>query len=76
MNCYDFELYISAYIEGELKQAVREEFSQHKDSCQNCEQKLVYISKMMENLPKLIQVSTSRQFEQKLKGKISEIDNA
>ena len=30
MNCYDFELYISAYIEGELKQAVREEFSQEK----------------------------------------------
>jgi len=75
MNCYDFELKISAYIEGELKQAVREAFSQHKDSCQNCEQKLVDISKMMENMPKLHQVSTSSQFEQKLQDKIRELDN-
>ena len=45
MNCYDFELNISAYIEGELKQAVRENFNQHKDTCSNCEEKLGDISK-------------------------------
>ena len=75
MNCYDFELNISAYIEGELKQAVREDFNQHKDACNNCEGKLVDISKLMENLPNLTQVTTSSQFNQKLQKKIHEIDN-
>ena len=40
MNCYDFELNISAYIEGELKQAVRGNFNQHRDGCNNCKVKL------------------------------------
>ena len=75
MNCYDFELNISAYIEGELKQAVREDFNQHKDACNNCKEKLVDISKLMENLPNLTQVTTSSQFNQKLQEKIREIDN-
>ena len=75
MNCYDFELNISAYIEGELKQAVRENFNQHKDTCSNCEEKLGDISKLMKNLPNLMRVMTSRKFDQKLKGKIREIDN-
>jgi len=70
MNCYDFELNISAYIEGEIKQAVREDFNQHKDACNNCKGKLVDISKLLENLPNLAQVKTSSQFKQKLQGKI------
>ena len=75
MNCYDFELNISAYIEGELKQMVREEFNQHKDTCKNCEEKLVDISILLKSLPNLMHVSTSNQFDQKLQGKIREIDN-
>ena len=75
MNCYDFELNISAYIEGELKQTARDDFSQHKDTCKNCEEKLVDISKLMENLPNLMRVTTSSQFDQKLHEKIREIDN-
>ena len=75
MNCYDFELNISAYIEGELKQAVREDFNQHKDACNNCKEKLVDISKLMENLPHLMQVTTSSQFSHKLQEKICKIDN-
>ena len=75
MNCYDFELNISAYIEGELKQTVRGVFNQHKDTCKNCEEKLVYISKLIENLPNLMRVTTSSQFDQTLHEKIREIDN-
>ena len=75
MNCYDFELNISAYIEGELKQTVREDFNLHKDTCNNCEEKLVDISKLMENLPNFMRVTTSSQFDQKLHEKICEIDN-
>ena len=75
MNCYDFELNISAYIEGELKQTVREDFNQHKDTCKNCEEKLVDISNLMENLPNFMRMSTSSQFDQRLHEKIREIDN-
>ncbi len=75
MNCYDFELNISAYIEGELKQTVREDCNQHKDTCKNCEEKLVDIAKLMENLPSLMRVTTSNQFDQELHEKIREIDN-
>jgi len=75
MNCYEFELNISAYIEGELKQTVRDNFSQHKDTCKNCEEKLVNILKLMENLPNLMRVTTSSQFDQKLHEKIREINN-
>ena len=75
MNCYDFELNISAYIEGELKQVVREDFNQHKDTCKNCKEKLLDIAKLMENLPNLVQVTTSSQFDRSLQEKIREIDN-
>ena len=75
MNCYDFELNISAYIEGELKQVVREDCNQHKDACNNCKGKLVDISKLMKNLPNLVQVTTSIQFDKNLQKKIRGIDN-
>ena len=75
MKCYDFELNISAYIEGELKQTIRQDLSRHKGNCQNCAQKLVDISRMMENLPNLTKVITSRPFDQKLQDKLREIDN-
>ncbi|MBC8256883.1 MAG: zf-HC2 domain-containing protein [Candidatus Marinimicrobia bacterium] len=75
MNCYDFELNISAYIEGELKQAIRENFTNHKEACENCCEKLSDISRLMENLPQMSQLSTSSQFDQKLQNKIREIDN-
>ena len=75
MNCYDFELNISAYIEGELKQLVRDDLNQHKDACNKCKEKLVDISKLMEYLPDLEQVTTSSLFDENLQGKICEIDN-
>jgi len=75
MNCYDFELNISAYIEGELKQVVREDFNKHRDFCNNCKEKLEGISKLMENLPNLVQVTTSNHFDNNLRKKIHEFDN-
>ena len=75
MNCYDFELNISAYIEGELKQVVRDDFNQHNEACIKCKEKLVDISKLMKNLPDLKQVTTSSQFDKNLHEKINKIDN-
>ena len=70
MNCYDFELKISAYIDGELKQTVRNIFVKHKDNCQNCNKKLSEISKLMEELPSLTKLNTSDKFEHNLHKKI------
>ena len=75
MNCYDFELNISAYIEGELKQAVRREFSTHKETCSNCTEKLGDIAQLIRKLPELTTKTTSSQFIHNLHEKIREIDN-
>jgi len=75
MNCYDFELSLSAYIEGELKQAVWEKFINHKETCDNCSEKLGDISKLMESMQNITKVKTSSLFDQALQERIVEIDN-
>ena len=75
MKCYDFELNISAYIEGELKQVVRQSFNGHKENCTLCNEKLADISKLMDKMPKLTPLVTSPQFIHNLSEKIREIDN-
>ena len=75
MKCYDFELNISAYIEGELKQVVRQSFTGHKESCSLCKEKLTDISELMGNMPKLTPRVTSPQFIHNLNEKIQKIDN-
>ena len=75
MNCYDFELNISAYVEGELKQAVSREFSTHKETCSNCAEKLGDIAQLIRKLPELTPKTTSSQFIHNLHEKIREIDN-
>ncbi len=75
MKCYDFELNISAYIEGELKQVVRQSFNEHKENCILCNEKLADISILMDKMPKLTPLVTSQQFIHNLNEKIREIDN-
>ena len=75
MNCYDFELNISAYIEGELKQVVRQSFTEHKENCSLCKEKLTDISELMGHMPKLTPLVTSPQFIHNLNEKIQKIDN-
>ena len=75
MKCYDFELNISAYIEGELKQVVRQSFNEHKGNCILCNEKLADISTLMDKMPKLTPLVTSPQYSHNLNEKIREIDN-
>ena len=75
MKCYDFELKISAYIEGELKQVVRQSFNEHKENCILCNDKLDDISKLMDKMPKLTPLVTSPQFTHNLSANIREIEN-
>ena len=75
MKCYDFELSISAYIEGELKQVVRQSFNEHKENCILCNKKLTDISKLIDKMPQLTPLATSPNFIHNLNEKIREIDN-
>ncbi len=62
MKCYDFELNISAYIEGELKQVYRQSFEEHEQNCTLCKEKLADISHLMDKMPKLTPLVTSPKF--------------
>ena len=75
MKCYDFELNISAYIEGELKQVVRQSINEHKEHCTLCREKLADISLLMDKLPKLTPLITSPKFIHNLNDKIKDNDN-
>lgn len=75
MKCYDFELNISAYIEGELKQVIRQSFNEHRDHCVICKEKLSDISTLIEKMSKSTLLVTSPQFIPNLNAKIQEIDN-
>ena len=75
MNCYNFELNISAYIDGELKQAERESFNQHRDSCNECCNKFTNIYTLIGKMSNFKQIRTSIDFDRKLQEKINQIDN-
>ena len=75
MKCYDFELNISAYVEGELKQVIRQSFIKHKENCTLCNEKLADISQLMDKMPKIRSLVTSSQFINNLNAKIQENDN-
>ena len=75
MKCYDFELNISAYIDGELKQVIRQSFNEHKENCILCNEKFTDISKLMKKMPKLTPLVSSPQFIHNLSEKIRDIDN-
>ena len=49
MKCYDFELNISTYIAGELKQSLHSSFKKHRDNCSNCNKKFTDISVGLKN---------------------------
>ncbi len=75
MNCYDFETYISTYIDGELKHSIRKEFVDHKKQCDTCAVKLNDITEMIQNIGKIPQFKTSDTFFHNLHKKITEFEN-
>ena len=75
MKCYDFELNISAYIEGELKEVIRQSFIEHKDECDLCKEKLGDVMKLINKMPKLESLTTSSQFMENLNQQIVKINN-
>ena len=75
MNCYEFELNLSNFIEGELKQKEIIKFKSHEKTCDGCCEKLKQMVVLMSNLGKLPNISAPTNFTQKLHHKLSTIDN-
>ena len=75
MKCYDFELNISAYIEGELKKDFRNSFNEHRRTCASCQEKLADITQCMKEMPKIKSIVVSDNFIDILNKKIKEINN-
>jgi len=70
MNCYEFENYISEYIDGELKMGIRKRFMTHKADCILCKEKLDDILSMLKVMPTMDKMKTSEVFLSKLNDKI------
>ena len=75
MKCYDFELNISTYIAGELKQSLHSSFKEHRDNCSNCNEKFTDISYLLKNMSNINPVITSDNFIDNLSKKIQSVDN-
>ena len=70
MDCDKFELKISSYIEGELKQKDRIHFDEHKTTCDICLVKFTDIQTMLGKLKVLSTLKTSQNFHYNLNRKI------
>ena len=75
MKCYDFELNISIYIEGELKQSLHSSFKEHRENCSKCNKKFTDISCLIEDMSNINPIITSNNFIDNLNKKIHKIDN-
>ena len=75
MKCYDFELNISAYIEGGIQPDVRQDFYEHKEKCKLCNKKLIDVSEILNKMPSIAPIITSKDFIHNLNKKIQEIDS-
>ena len=75
MNCYEFELNLSNYIEGELKQKEIINFRTHLKGCVGCGDKLKSMVEMLSNLGNLKTVDLSHDFTRKLHHKIYTSEN-
>lgn len=75
MNCYKFEENISAFIDGELTQSLRIEFTHHKEQCENCNGQLNDIVSLLTDLKGLGNITTSEDFVGNLQDRIDKHNN-
>ena len=75
MDCDKFELKISSFIDGELKQKDRNNFDEHKNTCDICLKKITDIQTMLGTLKGLSILKTSQNFHYNLNRKIQSKDS-
>ncbi len=71
MNCADFELHLSEFIDGEMSSIIRKEFLQHKTDCPHCTEILLQFKSAVTALHTLPRRQVSPDFNQKLRARIS-----
>ena len=70
MDRYNFEEYISAYIDGELSVDEKKEFEEIMNSHSECKMKFEQIQSLIKNLNQVPQAKTSADFMDKLHARI------
>lgn len=75
MNCYDFELNITPFLDGELKQKELTTFRTHRESCTGCKSKLESMKGMLNCLKDIKPLTAPNDFNVKLHHKITQIEN-
>tara|TARA_B100000029_G_scaffold125174_1_gene118664 strand:+ start:477 stop:1031 length:555 start_codon:yes stop_codon:yes gene_type:complete len=75
MNCYDFELKITPFLEGELKQKELTTFRTHREACTGCKSKLESMKGMLNSLKDINPLTVPNDFTVKLHHKINQIEN-
>lgn len=71
MNCADFELHLSEFIDGEMSSIIRKDFLQHKDDCPDCSEILLQVNSAVNALHALPRREVSSGFNEKLRARIS-----
>ena len=75
IDCYNFEDYITAYMENELSESDKKEFEEILKSNLSCRTKFDEVENLIENLHSLPKLKTSRNFQVSLNEKINAEDN-
>jgi len=71
MNCADFQLQLSEFIDGEMSSVIRKDFLQHKNDCPDCAEVLVQFKSAVTALHGLPRQKVSPDFNEKLRARIS-----
>jgi len=71
MNCADFELHLSEFIDGEMSSIIRKEFLQHKNDCPDCSEILIQVKSAVNALHALPRRQVSSEFNENLRARIS-----
>ena len=75
MNCYDFELNITPFLEGELKQKNLTKFRGHSETCAGCKSKLDNIKDLINRLNNIKPILPPNDFTVKLHNRINHLNS-
>ncbi len=71
MNCRDIEQELSAYLDGEVTDAVRAEIEAHIAACPNCRKRVTELKKLVEGTAQIPKQQTAQQFLTEVRRKIA-----
>lgn len=75
MKCYDFELNITPFLDGELKQKNLTKFRDHREVCEVCKSKLNSMKDLINGLNNIKPILPPNDFTVKLHKKINNLNS-